>query len=79
MNLVLIQQIFQILIQGVQLGIQYGPQIITGLENALHWALTSDQITPEQQAQVDAAFEAAHAQVQATGQAALEQKDAAAG
>lgn len=72
-NVVLIEQIGEILFKGVELGIQYGPQIITGLRNALHWALTSDEITPEQQTAVDATFEAAHAQVAAAGQAALDQ------
>lgn len=77
-NVVLIEQVGEILFKAVTLGIQYGPQVITGLRNALHWALTSDEITPEQQTQVDAAFEAAHAQVAAAGQAALEQDNATA-
>lgn len=73
MNLALIQQIAQVIFQGLELGIQYGPQVIAGLKNAWHWATTSDAITADQQAAVDATFEAAHAQVAAAEQAAQAQ------
>jgi hypothetical protein len=71
MNLQLIEEIGALLFKAVELGVQYGPQVLEGLRNAWHWATTSDEITPEQQAAVDAAFEAAHAQVQAAGAALL--------
>lgn len=75
MNIALIEEIGQILFQGLQLGIQYGPEVIIGLKNAWHWATTSDTITADQQAAVDAAFEAAHTQVAAAEQAAQQQAD----
>lgn len=75
MNIALIEEIGQILFQGLQLGIQYGPEVITGLKNAWHWATTTDTITADQQVAVDATFEAAHTQVQAAEQAAQAQAD----
>lgn len=77
-NIALIEQIGEILFQGIQLGIQYGPQVVAGLLQAWHWATTSDTITADQQAAVDATFEAAHAQVAAAEQAALNQANGAA-
>lgn len=70
MNLAVIQQIFQVLIQGVSLAVQYGPEIIADLEEAWKWATTSDTITPEQQQQLDNAIDAAHAKLQAAATAA---------
>lgn len=70
MNIALIQQIIAISVQAVQLEVQYGPQVLSGLKDALHWAFTSDEITADQQAAVDATFEAAHLQVAAAGAAA---------
>ncbi len=65
MNLVLIQQIVQILIQAVQLGVKYGPEILADLERAFGLATSSTTLTADEQAQVDATLDSANTALQA--------------
>lgn len=64
MNLAILQEIFAVLMQAIQLGVQYGPEILQNLEQAWHWATTSDVITADQQTAIDAALDAAHLELQ---------------
>lgn len=64
-NLVLIQQIVSVLMQAVEAGIQYGPQIIADLKLAFGLATSGTTLTPDQQTQADTAVANAHADFQA--------------
>lgn len=65
MNLVLIQQIGTALFQAIQLGVQYGPQLIADLQQLWSLATSGTALTPDQQNQADATLAAAHQTLQA--------------
>lgn len=65
MNLVLIEQIFSVLMQAVQAGITYGPELVADLKLVYQLATSGTTLTPEQQTQADTALASAHAALQA--------------
>lgn len=65
MDLALIEEIFSVLVQAVKLGIQYGPELLADIEQAVKWATSGTPITAEQQTQLDATLDAAHNRLQA--------------
>lgn len=64
-NLALVQEIIQLLIQAVQAGIQYGPELIADIKLVWQLATTQTTLTPEQQTLADTTLAAAHQQLQA--------------
>lgn len=65
MDLALIEQIVNVLIQGVELGIKFAPAIITDLKLAYALATSGTTLTDDQKAQADTAVANAHAALQA--------------
>lgn len=65
MNLALIEQIVGVLIQAVEAGIKYGPEIIADLKLAYDLATSGTELTDDQKAQAKAAVDNAHAALQA--------------
>lgn len=65
MNLVLIEQIFSVLMQAVQAGIQYGPELIADLKLVYQLATSGTTLTPDQQTQADTVLASAHQALQA--------------
>lgn len=65
MNVVLLEQIASILLQAVEAGIKYGPEIIADLKLVYNLATSGTTITPDQQVQADTAIANAHQALQA--------------
>ena len=65
MNVELAGKILQVLFEAVQMGIQYGPQILEDLKRLWSLAVSGTTLTPEQQLDADTVFEAAHQEFQA--------------
>lgn len=65
MNMVLIEQIVSLLIQAVQAGIQFGPQIVADIQLVWNLATSGTALTPEQQTQADTTLASAHQELQA--------------
>ena len=63
-SLAIIEQIVSVLIQAVQAGIKYGPDIIADLKLAYTLATSGTTLTPDQQAQADTALANAHKALQ---------------
>lgn len=65
MNAALIEQIVQLLIQAVEAGIQYGPQIMSDIKTLYSLATSGTTLTADQQTLADTTMAAAHQQLQA--------------
>lgn len=65
MNIVLIEQIVAFLIQAVQAGIQFGPEIIADIKLTWQLATSGTTMTPAQQTLADTTLASAHATLQA--------------
>lgn len=65
MNAALIEQIIQLLIQAVEAGIQYGPQLMSDIKMVYGFASTGTTVTPDQQALVDTTLASANQALQA--------------
>lgn len=61
MNAALLQQIVQILIQAVELGIQYGPELFAEIKQLYELAVSGTDLTADQQASADATLAKADA------------------
>lgn len=76
MNVALIEEIGQILLQAIQLGIQFAPELIADIKLLWSLATSGTTLTADQQTKADTTLAAAHQALQA--QVALDaQEDAA--
>lgn len=66
MNVALLEQIASILLQAIEAGIQYGPQIVADIRQLYSLAVSGTALTPAQQTQADQTFAAAHQALQAS-------------
>jgi hypothetical protein len=64
MNAALIEQIIQLLIQAVQLGIKFGPEIISDVQLLWQLASSGTALTAEQQTAADTLLDTAHKALQ---------------
>lgn len=65
MDLALIEQIVGVLIQAVEVGIKYGPDIIADLKLAYELATSGTALTDDQKLQAETALQKAHTSLQA--------------
>lgn len=64
MDLALINQIVSALFQAVELGIKYGPELLTDLRNTYDMLTSPDDLTQAQRDQAEATIQAAHKALQ---------------